>query len=210
VLYHAGESLLNRELERMIAFANGIGVERVVFNTNAGRLSGRDLSGVDELRVSFDGDSPEENDAIRVGAHFEHDARLVKSLALSDIRPITIKVYNARHGTDQPAEYLRQYFADCPGMEFEGVKIRTWARVTNEPKPAKDNVTFCSNLFETFTILSNGNVPMCCEDLRGDTIIGNVEGAEPWEIWQRMEALREAFERKEYPALCRSCWVVTG
>jgi radical SAM protein with 4Fe4S-binding SPASM domain len=211
VLYHGGEPLLNKNLERMIAYAKGMGVQKVVFNTNASLLSSkRDLSQVDELRVSFDGDNATMNDYIRVGSNFEKHAAQVRELALSNKCPKVIKIYNARHGTNQVAQYLRDYFSDCPNMLYEGIQIRTWARMKNEPLPPRDGVTHCTALMETFTILSNGDVPMCCEDLQGDDIVGNVNQNSPTELWERMETRRLAFARKEYPQLCQSCFVVTG
>ena len=209
VLYHGGEPLLNKNLEKMILYARIRGVKTIVFNTNASLLNAkRDLSGVDELRVSFDGDTPEENNKIRVGSDFAAHAQQVLLLALSERRPKVIKIYNARHGADIPADYLMDYFKDCPNVIFQGVPIRHWARVDNEPKQT-NGTAFCSNFFETFTILSDGTVPRCCEDLQGDDLQGNVFENTPLEIWERMEAQREAFTRREYPKICQSCWVTT-
>src|SRR5207244_6726011 len=63
VLQGVGEPLLNRDLAPMIAYLKERGVY-TVFNTNAALLTRRrqvDLvhSGLDELRVSLDGSSPE-------------------------------------------------------------------------------------------------------------------------------------------------------
>jgi len=211
VLYHGGEPLLNKYLEAMIEYAKMRGVQKIAFNTNASLLSNkRDLSQVDELRVSFDGDTFEENNSIRVGSDFTKHAEQVRLLALSLHRPKIIKIYNARKGTDSVAPYLRDYFADCPNVIFEGIQIRAWARMKNEPLPAREGVTHCTALMETFTILSDGSVPMCCEDLQADDIIGNVNQNSPVELWERMETRRLAFARREYPRLCQSCFVVTG
>lgn len=208
VLYHGGEPLLNKNLEKMIAYAKHKGVSKVVFNTNASLLNAsRDLSQVDELRVSFDGDSPEQNDYIRVNSDFTQHAEQVRLLAQSPKRPARIKIYNARQNTNTPAAYLLDYFKDC-NVVFEGVHLRDWARVNN-PAGTPNGVTHCNDLFETFTILSDGTVPMCCEDLQADDVQGNVLFETPLEIWNRMENRRQAFSRKEYPALCQSCWVVT-
>ena len=63
VMQGIGEPLLNRDLARMIGHLKGRGVY-VVFNTNATLLTGRRQvelieSGLDELRVSIDGSTPE-------------------------------------------------------------------------------------------------------------------------------------------------------
>jgi radical SAM protein with 4Fe4S-binding SPASM domain len=208
ILYHGGEPLLNKDLERMIDFAKLKGVQKIAFNTNASMLTEeRDLSGVDELRVSFDGESEEDNNRIRVNGNFAKQADAVRRLALTYKRPKVIKIYNARQGTNKPAYYLKEYFSDCDVI-FEGVEVREWARLKNAPKKT-NGVTFCSDLFDTFTITSNGDVPMCCEDLLHDDIIGNVFQSSPLELWERMETRRDAFSKKDYPKLCQSCWVTT-
>lgn len=211
ILYHGGEPLLNKNIEKMIDYAKERGVQKVAFNTNASLLGvKRNLSQVDELRVSFDGDSPDENNSIRVKSNFYKHAKFVKDLALSSLRPKQIKIYNVRNKTRQPARYLLEYFQGCPNLFVQGEMMRTWARVDNEPGVPLANVDYCSALFETFTILSTGDVPMCCEDLQGEDIIGNVNQNTPLELWEKMEERREAFKNKNYPKLCQSCWIVTG
>lgn len=213
VLYHGGEPLLCKDLEYMILYAKNKGVLKTVFNTNAALLTAKrgitlGMAGLDEMRVSFDGESPEENDAIRVNSHFEKHAAIVRDVSRATISPRKITIYNARKGTDEPAQYLRDYFSDCP-VSFRGERMREWARKDKGAHEESD-VRFCSNLFETFTILSDGSVPMCCEDLQGDELVGNVRDNTPLEIWQRMEERRVSFSAGNYPKLCQSCWVVTS
>lgn len=210
VFYHGSEPLLNKELEKMVAYAKEKGVKKTVLNTNAVRL--RAIPGLDEMRVSFDGISPEENDFVRVGSNFEKHAPVVKELAKTQ----KIVIYNAQvNGGEawQAPQYLTDYFGDL--VEYRGVSMRLWADQadifnggTYVSRPTGTN--FCENLFETFTILSDGTVPKCCEDLQGDYLYGNVFQNSPAEIWERMEGIRNRFENKDYPDACATCWVVAG
>ena len=215
VLYHGGEPLLCKELEYMIDYAKGKGVEKTLFNTNASLLTEQRahtlaMAGLDEIRISFDGESPEENNAIRTGSNFEKHAAIVRAIALSEFRPKEMVIYNARRGSAEPAQYLKDYFAGCP-VTFRGEQMREWARADAPAEyPAHPGVDFCSNLFDTFTILADGSVPMCCEDLHCVDPMGNVNDNAPLEIWQRMEERRDNFAKCNYPKLCQSCWVVTG
>ena len=82
VLHGIGEPLLNRELPRMISHLKARGVY-VLFNSNALLLTDerqRELisSGLDELRVSIDGSTPETYRRIRGVAGFE---RVVNNVA---------------------------------------------------------------------------------------------------------------------------------
>ncbi len=209
VLYHGGEPLLNRELEKIIAYAKSKGVQKTVFNSNVALLTvdrAKKLqeAGLDELRVSFDGSSPEENDKIRIGSNFKKHALNV--LFSADYLNITI--YNVKFdGNPEPAKYLRDFFGDK--VKYRTELARVWSHEDKET-PVTNEVTYCKDLWETFSILSDGNVVTCCEDLMGDYTYGNVLKESPLEIWNRMQYLRDDFSNKNYPELCKHCWVVTG
>lgn len=211
VLYHGSEPLINRDIEKMIAYAKERGVSKTVLNTNAVRL--RPLPGLDEMRVSFDGNSPEENDHIRIGSNFRKHAPAVLEVAKKQ----KVVIYNAQiTGGDNnppPAQYLVDTFGDA--VEYRTIAVRLWADQVNpfddrETAFAPTGTNYCENLFETFTILSDGTVPKCCEDLAGDYLYGNVFQNSPAELWERMEGIREQFAQKDYPDACAKCWVVAG
>lgn len=209
VFYHGGEPLLNRELEDLIKYAKEKGVKHTVFNSNTSLLTverARKLSaaGLDEMRVSFDGSSPEENDAIRIGGNFWKQAPIVKESA----KYLTITVYNVKFDGDlKTAKYLRDYFGN--EVRYRTEEARVWAHEDKSSQPATGAV-YCKDLWETFSILSNGDVVTCCEDLLGDYTYGNVLQEMPLDIWNRMKELRDRFVQKDYPELCKHCWVVTG
>lgn len=209
ILYHGGEPLLNKELEDMIRYCKQKGVQKVAFNSNASLLTvarGKSLSeaGLDELRVSFDGSSPEENDKIRVGSHFDKQAPIVREVA----KFLPIRVYNVKFdGDPRPARFLVDYFGQ--GVKYHTDPARIWAHNDKQNEPST-GVDYCSEMVEKFSILSNGDVVTCCEDLLGDYRFGNVLLETPLEIWNRMQSVRDTFYHRDYPELCRHCYVVTG
>lgn len=211
VLYHGGEPLLNRDLERMIYHAKGQGVVKVKINSNASLLTldrARTLqaAGLDDLYISFDGDSPEQNDKIRLGGNFYKHAPIVRQAA-RDIG-LRVTIYNVRfNGETKTADYLREYFGN--DVRYKTDYARVWAHEDKDSQPST-GVVYCNDLWQTFSILSNGDVVTCCEDLLGDYTYGNVLQQTPLEIWQAMESLRADFMEKSYPELCKHCWIVTG
>lgn len=209
VLYHGGEPFLNREIFQMLAYAKSVGVEKTVLNTNASLInSTMDFSDLDEMRVSFDGESAQDNNDIRRNGRFAVQGLSIRNISVSIKRPKEIVIYNIRKGTDEPAEYLKEYFRGYP-VKFRGGQMREWARV-NSPEKPNNGARYCRNLFETFTVLADGSVPMCCEDLLGEQIQGNVFTHTPLEIWNNMQTLRDNFAKGNHPQLCKSCWVLTG
>lgn len=209
VLYHGGEPLLNKELERMVYYAKQAGVQKVLFNSNVSlltleRAQKLSMAGLDEMRVSFDGDSPEENNAIRIGSNFLKHAAIVKQAA----QWLNIVVYNVKFdGVKTPAKYLTDYFGDT--VTYRAELARVWA---HEDKSAAihNTPTYCGETFEKMSILSNGDVVTCCEDLMGDDIHGNVLQNTPLEVWESMQAFRDNFRQRRYSELCKHCYVITG
>jgi len=209
VLYHGGEPLLNKELELMIAHAKARKVDTVLFNSNASLLTvergkALALAGLDELRVSFDGSTPEENNQIRVGSNFEKHAAIVKQVAA--LLPVTI--YNVKFNDNPtPGHFLRDYFGAA--VKYRTDPARIWAHNDTTSKPST-GVDYCGEMSEKFSILADGDVVTCCEDLLGDYRFGNVFYESPLTIWERMQPIRDTFARKDYPELCKHCYVVTG
>jgi radical SAM protein with 4Fe4S-binding SPASM domain len=209
VLYHGGEPLLNKELEKMIHYAKAHGVQKVLLNSNVSlltieRAEQLSLAGLDEMRVSFDGSTPEENNKIRVGSNFAKHAAIVKESA----RFLNIVIYNVKFDGDRkPAKYLTDYFGTA--VKYRTDLARVWAH--EETSAAINNApTYCSETFEKMSILSNGDVVTCCEDLMGDEIHGNVLQNSPAELWEQMQAFRDNFRQRNYSELCKHCYVITG
>lgn len=245
VLYHGGEPLLNKNLATFIRTLKAYGVQKTVITTNASLLTEEKaeeliLAGLDEMKVSFDGNSPEENNAIRVkGDFFKHAAnikamcKIRKKLGKTNphiiISNIQIPTRETLQEMAQNADvhcltqfkeipaYLTEYFKDelneltfwtfpahrWPGYEkfgnFEEVEL-----------PLKQKATYCGSLFETFSIMSNGNVVPCCNDLPGELVQGNVYEKSPFEIWNSPDyrKLRDDFQKGIYHPVCEKCVVV--
>ena len=208
VLYHGGEPMLNKDLERIVEYAHRRGVQKTTLVTNASLI--RPIPHLTEMRVSFDGESPEENDFIRTGSNFHKHAAKVKEIAKKQ----RVVINNTHVTGGQPAvvpAFLREYFGDSVG--YKSVPMRQWS-VQDEPYgeivEIPTHATYCSNLFETFTILANGDVVKCCEDLNGEYVHGNIFQNSAVELWERMKDIRSNFKKGVYSEQCKGCWVVAG
>jgi len=63
----------------------------------------------------------------------------------------------------------------------------------------------CWHLKRDLSILLDGSVVMCREDLERAHAAGNVFSDGIESVWERLEPLYQAHVREEYPALCRNC-----
>ena len=211
VLYHGSEPLVNPHLQEMLTFAKEAGVGKTVLNTNAALL--RPLTGLDEMRVSFDGVSPEQNNYIRKNGDFYKQAEKVKAAVE---RGQKVVIYNTQPSSGKhpaPAEYLKETFGNS--VKYRTEPMRLWSSqevgvLGSEIISKPTGSTYCSDLFTTFTILSDGTVPKCCEDLPGQYLYGNAFDERPMDIWNRMQVIRDDFRAGNYPDACSQCWVVAG
>lgn len=234
VLYHGGEPLLNKYLEQYIATFKSLGVKKTVITTNASLLTPERaeklvIAGLDEIKISFDGESPAENDQIRAGGNFKRDAGNVMNLIrirdrLGSVTP-TVRISNVRiaHESElnglleKQAEffevsprYLRVFFAK-ENVPIQSLPAMVWPGMEDvdcKSSSATAQVrTYCTSLFETFSVLANGNVVACCHDLVEACVFGNVFKNSMFEIWRNNKFVdfRRKFRNGEYSEPCKTC-----
>jgi radical SAM protein with 4Fe4S-binding SPASM domain len=208
VLYHGGEPMLNKDLERIVEFAYIHGVQKTTLVTNASLI--RPIPYLTEMRVSFDGTTPEENDYIRIGGNFSKHAPKVLEIAKKQ-KVVINNTYATGGEVATVPQYLKDFFGDW--VEYKSVPMHQWS---TQETPYGETVSrptgarYCSNLFETFTILANGDVVKCCEDLNGEFVHGNILQNSAVEIWERMRDIRKNFRKGIYPEQCKKCAIVAG
>jgi radical SAM protein with 4Fe4S-binding SPASM domain len=243
VLYHGGEPLINKHLGEYIKTLKAMGVKKVVTNTNGGLLTperAQELieSGLDELRISFDGESAEENNSLRKNGDFKKNAANVKfliklrhdlgrkkpSIIIDNIRICDEKVLRSIASQEkgmvlaEPPSYLTDHFRrESQGITFRSFPAMVWPGykhfgdfgVLQLPQKKTD---YCSLAFETFTILSNGDVVPCCYDLRGEVVFGNAFKSSIYAIWASPHyiAFRDNFRNQKYANLCERCVVIAA
>lgn len=240
VLYHGGEPLLNKNLEFFISALKDMGVKKTVITTN-GSLLTEDRAkrlieaGLDEIKASFDGESPEESMRIRCNSDYYNEIRNVKKLIslkkeMNSDKPI-IKIANVRISDektldlmvkankleyDNLPDYLIQEFGEdintIEGMSFPatlwpGMRDADSFDIREYENKEPD---YCELIFETVSILSNGDVVACCQDLTGEQVFGNVFEDSIFDIWfsERYTKFRDDFRKKIYSKMCKDCWIV--
>ena len=239
VLYHGGEPLLNKNIYHFILKLKKIGVQKIVITTNASLLTRENAqrlieSGIDEVKISLDGDSIDENDRIRVKGDFKECAKNIKVLLeesqklnkninviISNVRILNKNELDSfislKSNNIPPPRYLLKYFDNEKNMlTFRSIPTMVWPGFEKfgemfKVKGTEKKPTYCSNLFETFTILTNGDVVVCCYDLRGEVILGNIYQDNALDIWNNSKytKIREDFKKSIYNDFCSKCTVVS-
>ncbi|MEJ5190251.1 MAG: SPASM domain-containing protein, partial [Breznakiellaceae bacterium] len=63
----------------------------------------------------------------------------------------------------------------------------------------------CWHLKRDLTVLLDGSVPLCREDLKREHVLGNLFHQPIEEIWERMGKVYLDHTQEKYPALCERC-----
>jgi radical SAM protein with 4Fe4S-binding SPASM domain len=230
-LHHFGESLMHREFDRFIAYAEGKGVSTVL-SVNPITFTDRVIeqlleSAPSQLFISLDGHDDKSFFAIRgVEDAWERSRdKLFKYLERKRERGVKTRiVVNMidfrlnRNSIDQ----LKDYWEKVPGVdEFCPKTFGTWigdAQEINQLKDGALNVlanadrrqsyVSCNRPWEILTVTWDGDVVPCCYDYDKKEPLGNVRDQSLLAIWngEPMQRLRRQFVtgRIETP-LCKDC-----
>jgi len=239
VLYHGGEPLLNKNIFNFIKDLKSYGVKFTRIVSNAALLTQEIIeklidAGLDEISFSFDGLSPEENNAIRRNGNFERDSQNVINF-LNTVRKrksnIRVKIANVQfyekrelknHMTNNENKkmpnYILEKFHKYPEIIYESHPAMVWpgfdikSSIFSICKSNVKSPDYCPSAFETISILSNGDIVPCCYDICGEKVFGNVLNDNIFEIWKNKEygAFRNAIKGSNPDNFCKKCLVYSG
>lgn len=231
VLYHGGEPLLNKHFFKIAERMRSHAIKGLKTVTNGTLLKDEMIkkilaSPLDQIEISLDGTSHEENEFIRQGINSrEVCVNVVKMAKLkreSGLAKPEIFIANCQIPTrpgpiNRPIEipaYLRETFKtvedQIPASHYKCTWALVWPRMPALEWGSIDG-NFCDHIVSTITIRYNGEVSPCCYDLSKVKVMGNIlENSLP-EIWNNSlyQDLRRAIGNFDAPAvLCGNCSVV--
>jgi len=230
-LHHFGESLMHREVDRFIAYAEGKGVSTML-SVNPITFTDRVIeqlldSAPSKLIMSMDGHDDKSFFAIRgVEDAWERSReKLFKYLELKRERGVKTRVIvnMIDFGLNRASiDQLKYYWENTPGVdEFCAKPFSTWigdAEEINEfkdgtlnlltEKDTRQSYVSCNRPWTVLTVTWDGDVVPCCYDYDKKEPLGNVRDLPLLAIWngEPMQRLRRQFVsgRVDSP-LCKDC-----
>lgn len=224
-LHHRGESLLHPGIVEMIEYAAAQGLYTNL-HTN-GTIMSDDLarrlvqSGLDILSFSFDAIDPEAYSKIRVGGKYEKVlGNIRKFLATrrdlesqdphTTVEAIDFSSGSTPRGRQEKAETLARLFEDSP----DAVRVKAphnWAGEYPLTPESGTEYTYspCMFLWYSLTILYDGSLVACPQDMSGSLKIGEAGDGEILRNWNRgsLLELRERMVKRNLEGVspCDRC-----
>jgi len=217
-----GEPLLHPEVASMVRYAKEKGIKEVSFVTNGMLLDERKASaiidaGLDKITISIDGATADTFEKIRVGCKYpkvtENVERFLelrgrKGVAKPYVQISTLLMQDTLHELDRVIERWRPLVDEIrlgPALQYGNVALNPLvprSGLSRKPYP-------CSELFWRLIIFWNGDTTVCCEDINGALVVGNVRESSIRELWnsEKIRRIRRLHLKKEFSALpvCEAC-----
>jgi len=206
VLYHGGEPLINKKMPFMVQRLKEIGVEFIKTVSNGMLLNDEVcfeliIAGLDEIEISIDGRTENENNFIRRGSDTKKIITAIKRLIsiknmYKSVTP-NISLSSTQFVENSfPSflyETLEKEIQTGQIKEIKTVRAMKWfdmGMASDESPDFEYTGTqgakierFCDSLENTMTIRSAGEVVACCYDLTSKIIFGDAKKEKLIDIW---------------------------
>jgi sulfatase maturation enzyme AslB (radical SAM superfamily) len=211
-MHNYGEAFVDKRLPEKIAYAKSKGIPEVGVITN-GSLLGADVAraiieaGLDAINISLDAAGKETFESTRVGLKYDKVIANVEGLVrirreLGRRRPKLILSFVRQDNSAEEQAFIDHWSAVADKIHV--TELHNWAGTLRR----RADVNFpCYRQWLTFTVLWDGRVSLCCADLDGQVVLGDLKTQTIAEVWNGDAYRRVRREQLESggPAICRNC-----
>ncbi len=219
-LYLHGEPLLHPRIVEMIGYIK-LSNLAVHLTTNGMLLDGQraeailrsGVNSADHMVVSILGGSREVHEGIMKKVN--HDVVIANTSGFTEARTrlgvngpvIETMFYTMPENEHEEEQYFEYWRGKVDHARLGGRISHSFARqegITIAPRKQT-----CKNLWERMTVFWNGDVTLCCEDVDGDWLLGNLRDSSIREVWncERLLSIKEIHRKRRFQDLpfCNKC-----
>jgi hypothetical protein len=211
-MHNYGEAFVDKKLPEKIAYAKSKGIREVGVITN-GSLLGPDVAkavveaGLDAINISLDAAGRETFESTRLGLKYDKVIANVEGLVrirreLGRRRPKLILSFVRQENSAEEQAFIDHWSAVADKIHI--TELHNWAGTLKR----RADVNFpCYRQWLTFTVLWDGRVSLCCADLDGQVVLGDLATQSIADVWNSDAYRRVRREQLESggPAICRNC-----
>ena len=122
---------------------------------------------------------------------------------------IETTLFTMPENEQEEKEYIKKWRGVVDHMRLGGGISESFSEYKRDRKTPVVRTNTCANLWRKMTIFWNGDVTMCCEDVDGDWILGNLNEQSISEIWNsdKILAIKRVHKQKKFEniPLCYTC-----
>jgi len=211
-VHNYGEPFLDRRLVDKVRYAKAKGIREVGMISNGSLITeelarGMIEAGLDAINISVDAAGKEMFERTRV--HLKYDEVVGNIRALHRIRtelgrrrPKLILSFVRQDNSADEEAFIREWSSLADKIHI--TDLHNWAGTLHD----HSDVRFpCYRLWQTFTVLWDGRVSLCCADFDGRHILGDLRTSTIARIWNApaYRAARRQHLDSGGPEICRSC-----
>jgi MoaA/NifB/PqqE/SkfB family radical SAM enzyme len=211
-MHNYGEAFVDKQLPEKIAYAKSRGIPEVGVITN-GSLLGPDVAravveaGLDAINISLDAAGRDTFESTRLGLKYDKVIANVEGLVrirreLGRKRPKLILSFVRQDNSAEEQAFIDHWSAVADKIHI--TELHNWAGTLKR----RSDVNFpCYRQWLTFTVLWDGRVSLCCADLDGHVVLGDLTTQTIADIWNGDTYRRVRREQLESggPSICRDC-----
>jgi radical SAM protein with 4Fe4S-binding SPASM domain len=117
--------------------------------------------------------------------------------------------YSMPENRHEVHKYLQKWSGVVDHVRLSGEISQSFAQYKQDAETPIVRTTACTNLWQKMTIGWNGDVILCCNDVDGDIVLGNLTEQSISEIWnsKKLLAIKRIHKQKQFERipLCHNC-----
>ncbi len=211
-VHNYGEPFLDKQLVEKVRYAKQRGIAEVGMISNGSLITeeiarGMIEAGLDAINISVDAAGKEVFERTRLNLDYDTVIGNIRTLVrlreeLGRKRPRLILSFVRQDNSADEQAFIREWGAVADKIHI--TDLHNWAGTLHE----RSNVRYpCYRLWQTFTVLWDGRVSLCCADYDGRNVLGDLRTSTIAAIWNSpgYRAVRRQHLDSGGPEICRSC-----
>jgi radical SAM protein with 4Fe4S-binding SPASM domain len=211
-VHNYGEPFLDKQLVEKVRYAKQRGIAEVGMISNGSLITeelarGMVEAGLDAINISVDAAGKEIFESTRLNLDYETVVGNIRTLVrvrgeLGRRRPRLILSFVRQNNSADEQAFIHEWGQVADKIHI--TELHNWAGTLH----GRSDVQFpCYRLWQTFTVLWDGRVSLCCADYDGRNVLGDLRASTIAEIWNSpaYRAVRRQHLESGGPEICRSC-----
>jgi radical SAM protein with 4Fe4S-binding SPASM domain len=211
-VHNYGEPFLDRQLVDKVRYAKSKGIAEVGMISNGSLITeeiarGMIEAGLDAINISVDASGKEVFERTRVNLNYDDVIRNIRTLARlraesGRTHPKLILSFVRQGNTPDEEAFIREWSAVADKVHV--TDLHNWAGTLHTTSDVRYP---CYRLWQTFTVLWDGRVSLCCADFDGRHVLGDLRTSTIAQVWNSpaYRAVRRQHLEQGGPEICRSC-----